>query len=479
MKTSIVSVSVTVLLVLVWSGFASAVETGAPHDAGNDVSCQSCHHRLDKKNKPHAVQKNICRKCHDAVKPVPALGLTAAANCRNGQGNFNDWAADCAACHDPHFTATDPGGEPGGGSGEAPAGCWQTQFGTGADEAAWGMTVDDNGNTYTTGYSRGNLFDANVGGYDLFVVKYDGAGNRVWSVQLGSSADDFGHNIALDGLGSVYVAGTTKGDLDGAGENVHAGGRDSFVAKFTEDGTLLWIKQWGTAGDDFCWGLATDSVGNVVVTGRNFLAKLDDTGREIWSRTDAGQALATGVNDVVLQVYNGRLSMYDAQGRHLWSRTASGRNNGFGYAVAADQAGNVYYTYHGYGPYGGSDIHVAAYDAAGNSLWSDSFGTVQQEYSGSVAVSSDGVYVVAETEGSLAAPNQGQRDVALVKYSPDGSRLWMKQWGGPFHDQALAGLVLDAFGNYYISGQTFGVFMGDFQGGLLDVFLFSSSEACQ
>ena len=50
---------------------------------------------------------------------------------------------------------------------------------------------------------------------------------------MGSSVDDAGHAITIDNFGDVYVAGTTYGSLDG---NTNAGDADLFVAKYDSAG---------------------------------------------------------------------------------------------------------------------------------------------------------------------------------------------------------------------------------------------------
>jgi hypothetical protein len=43
--------------------------------------------------------------------------------------------------------------------------------------------------------------------YDIFIAKYDSAGNLQWVRQAGGTADDHGAGIDVDYLGDVYVAG--------------------------------------------------------------------------------------------------------------------------------------------------------------------------------------------------------------------------------------------------------------------------------
>jgi len=78
------------------------------------------------------------------------------------------------------------------------------------------------------------------------------------------ATNDYANGVATDSSGNVYVTGGTKGGLDG---NTSAGNTDLFVVKYNSSGTKQWTKQLGTSSSDEAYGVATDSSGNVYVTG--------------------------------------------------------------------------------------------------------------------------------------------------------------------------------------------------------------------
>jgi len=81
------------------------------------------------------------------------------------------------------------------------------------------------------------------------------------------ATNDYANGVATDSSGNVYVTGGTKGGLDG---NTSAGYNDLFVVKYNSSGTKHWTKQLGTANHDLARGVATDSSGNVYVTGDTY-----------------------------------------------------------------------------------------------------------------------------------------------------------------------------------------------------------------
>ena len=111
---------------------------------------------------------------------------------------------------------------------------WSKQSGTGSTDISEGLTNDSSGNVYVAGYTEGGL-DGNTfaGTYDLFVVKYNNAGTTQWTKQMGTASDDWANGVATDSSGNVYVTGYTYGGLDG---NTSAGSYDIFVVKYDSGG---------------------------------------------------------------------------------------------------------------------------------------------------------------------------------------------------------------------------------------------------
>ncbi len=62
----------------------------------------------------------------------------------------------------------------------------------------------------------------------------------------GSNSDNV-QGLSLDGLGSLYISGITRGSLGGP----NAGGQDSFLGKFDVAGNQQWIRQFGTPTSGF------------------------------------------------------------------------------------------------------------------------------------------------------------------------------------------------------------------------------------
>lgn len=142
---------------------------------------------------------------------------------------------------------------------------WSRQFGTAFDDFTSGLAIDSNGYLYVVGSTGGGL-DGNfsAGGKDIFLIKYDASGTKIWSKQFGTSLDEFSSGIAVGAGNTVFLTGGTYGGLDG---NANAGNQDMYLAKYNSAGALQWVKQLGTSLSDYGGGVAANSNGDVVVSG--------------------------------------------------------------------------------------------------------------------------------------------------------------------------------------------------------------------
>ncbi len=226
---------------------------------------------------------------------------------------------------------------------------WTQQFGSSGGESGSSITSDSSGNLYVTGYTTGDLDGNTIAGIlDLFVVKYNSSGVKQWTQQLGTSSSDEGRGITSDSSGNIYVTGDTGGGLDG---NTHAGSADLFVVKYSSSGVKQWTQQLGTSGQDYGYGITSDSSSNLYVTGYT-TGGLD-------GNTSAG-------NDDLFVV------KYNSSGVKQWTRQLGTSTSDYGYGITSDSSGNVYVTGYTSGGLdgntsaGGVDFFIVKYDTNGN-----------------------------------------------------------------------------------------------------------------
>ena len=160
---------------------------------------------------------------------------------------------------------------------------WVGQMGgSGQDIISPGaMRVDNRGRPALTGRLRGSADLSPSGGAlvtgTLFLAAYntDGALRFGFAVS-GASQNSGGHRVDFDASRNIYIAGWVGGTPDfdpGSGSMLRpaSGVQDVFLAKYNEDGNVLWasvLGATGNTGNDICAGLAVDAAGNAWITGQ-------------------------------------------------------------------------------------------------------------------------------------------------------------------------------------------------------------------
>jgi uncharacterized delta-60 repeat protein len=295
-----------------------------------------------------------------------------------------------------------------------------------------------------------------------------------WFVQYDgpTSASDRVADMSVADDGGIFLVGVTN---EGG-----SGYPDMLVAKYTEDGEPVWIRNWdGPAnGSDYGVGVALDSQGNVYAAGyaypdgtRYVLVKYDPDGNQLWQRIYQGSSgggnivydLVVDDNDeIYLTGYTTQYSgpgdvmtlKYDPDGNLLWDRRYNGAYGGWdqGYAMAVDSSGDIVITGRTQTAQYDDDILIIKYDATGNLLWSRNYeGVGGWDLPAALALATDDSICIA----GKGRQSENNDDLIVVKYDADGTFLWDYWYDGPDaeEDRAYA-IVLDDQDTVYVAGLT-------------------------
>jgi len=336
---------------------------------------------------------------------------------------------------------------------------WTAQIAGKGDESGGDLALDTAGNVYITGSTNPSIDgDAGAGGYDVVLAKFDNTGARLWIRQFGSAGNDYGAGVVTDAAGNVYVAGTTDGALPGS---TSAGHDDTFLAKFDSDGTQQWAHQVGTAASEDVTGAAIDAAGNIYLAGYV---------------TDPDNALPSAP-----EAPHGFLAKYDRAGTPQWTR-AIDSNSGTEKvnAVAADRAGNVYVVGFTSGDFGGSgaggydDAYVLKYDGAGNRVWARQLGTDASESAEAVTTDAAGnVYVGGSIYSGFFTSTGGVSVAFVAKYDSTGVPAWARQ--APMNTGSASAVAVDSRGDVLIAGPSSKPVDGQPALGLADIYVMKFS----
>lgn len=272
--------------------------------------------------------------------------------------------------------------------------------GSGGQESgitAYASVCDAVGNTFVTGFFSGRAtFGTNVltgsGGYgsdDVYLVKYDPAGNVLWARRAGGTSWEIGRVLALDGAGGVYLAGLTTSSPSTFGTNVlYVAYQSLFLARYDGSGNCIWAKKAGSyvsPGIGYVVsavtvnGLAVDPAGNLVVGG-------SFTGNPKFGGVITNQSFPYTLDGgIILSNRNSAgapadlfIAKYAADGGLLWATNHGGTNAEYTSGLAVDSTGAIYLaggfkksTVIGGQTYTNQDdgLLLAKFSSAGDSVW--------------------------------------------------------------------------------------------------------------
>jgi len=219
------------------------------------------------------------------------------------------------------------------------------------------VAIDSSGNVIVAGttssYGGGNE--------DGIVLKYDTNGNLQWQQTWGKAGDDFCYGLVLDTSDNIFIAGTTNST--GAGQD------DIYVAKFNSAGNQQWNITWGTSGQEgnpsVPLGITLDASGNIYVAScistfseqiqgyvySTSVIKFNAARVQQWNTTTNFAEYDDYACDIIVdrfgniyitgQLGNAILSQYNQSGACLYNNTWANEEHIF-QAMAYDPAGYLY-----------------------------------------------------------------------------------------------------------------------------------------
>ena len=251
---------------------------------------------------------------------------------------------------------------------------WSRQVGTDQGDSFYRVAVDSDGYFYTVGYTGGLMEGSNSASLaDSLLMKWDSDGNVIWTEQINESGHSVGKVVTYDAAtNSIYIAGHAYGSVDG---EPNKGNLDAFVVRYDLDGNLIWAKQLGTTKSDNFEAIDTDANGNVYVSGYVgeplagntgegmqdvLIAKYDSNGNLLWNRqfgsagNDFGYGLTVDSNGnayvggqfdegVDSGTWDAFLTAFDPDGNRIpWTQEFGNYGwDGLG-QLATDDSNNIY-----------------------------------------------------------------------------------------------------------------------------------------
>ena len=153
---------------------------------------------------------------------------------------------------------------------------WARSAGDSLNDHAVAIAADTNGNIFVAGHYHGTGFTfgtstmVNNGMGDIFLLKYDSAGNALWGRGEGGMDMDFGYSVAVDQAGNSYFSGMFVSTTMTIGSTTLTNAsmdQDMFLVKYDPAGNAVWAIRGGGMGTDYINTVTLNSQGNLLATG--------------------------------------------------------------------------------------------------------------------------------------------------------------------------------------------------------------------
>ena len=210
------------------------------------------------------------------------------------------------------------------------------------------------------------------GNFDIWVVKLNKNGKKIWDKTIGGSDYDLGSGVSATRDGGVIIGGFSGSNKSGEkSENNRGAGSDYWIIKLGKKGNIEWDKTIGGSNDDYCHSVYETSDGGYILGGSSnsntsgektqnslgnydyWLVKINKNGKKVWDKT-----LGSNGDD-----YFNTMIKTKEGGYFL-----GGGSNGF---ISANKTED---------PRGGFDYWVINTDFKGNYLWDKTIGGYNDEY---------------------------------------------------------------------------------------------------
>lgn len=353
---------------------------------------------------------------------------------------------------------------------------WSSYFGGESNEAGQSCGLDNLGHVYIAGETRSTTNVATInahqvllgGEFDAYLAKFDlQNGELVWASYFGGAQFESCWDLQADNSGNIYLCGITDSENSIASANSHqseysGGFGDGYIAKFGSDGQLLWSSYYGGDQYDEAYGVASDALGNVYLTGLTY------SENQIASPGSHQESFG-GEDDIFLIKFNG-------QGVRQWGTYIGGESFDEGFACTVDAENNVYVAggaasvsgisttgAHQFTFNNQRDAFLVKFAGSGDRIWGTYYGGERYENFWRIHINNQGfIYAGGQTNSISGIANSngyqttfggGSDDGFLTKFSSSGLLSWGTYIGGGNYDD-LYGIATDNSFNVYVGGGT-------------------------
>jgi len=247
---------------------------------------------------------------------------------------------------------------------------------------------------YTNSFGAGNN--------DFYVISIDTLGTVLWSKTYGGAGEDSCLSVYYTTNDSLVLAGTTT--------SYGAGGLDVYLVKTNNSGDTLWTRTYGGTSTDVAESVCQTSDGGFIIAGYT-------------------ESFGAGENDVYL-------IKTKINGDTLWTKTYGGTNDDYGRSVCQASDGGFFITGEtkSFGA-GDVDVYLIKTDSDGEVEWAKAYGGNNDDFAWSVIPNNSGDSVIIA--GATFSYGAGNSDIYLIKADYSGDTIWTKTYGSAENEESF------------------------------------------
>jgi hypothetical protein len=288
--------------------------------------------------------------------------------------------------------------------------------------------------------------------------------NAQFLISAGAAGQEYSKDIDIDNQGNIVSAGYFFNTVDfdpSANTNYRTsvGFADNYIAKYSTNGSLIWVTSFGSTGVDIPHSVVTDNNNNIILTG--YFSNTCDF--------DPGASVAVKTSNGGRDAY---IAKYDSSGNFQWVITYGSDSLDDAFNLDVDAQGNIYWT----GVIEGTvtvgtttfttqveDVVFGKISPSGTILWVKQVGGSGIDEGSGIILDNNGDIIhtgyfqtTVDFDPNAGVSNltsSGGFDTYFGKYDTSGNLIWMKKIGGPGVDiGAPGGITIDNLNNIYIAG---------------------------